>query len=521
MPEGSGAIKCGARNARNQSDSVGQRFLYKTGRPTENIGISRLRTVLGTFSVQRWVPLMKMWFLSCPNGLSSPATMRSSSHRATVPAQRPGRLSPALDLAPSWMRHSVRESMKPSMWVEPETTWAESFPQQVSVTCDHAGDFDGISLADSQETTTRSFSGIYGLHSVDCQTELDSSGLNNMYNALAVEFMCDITVPSTIPDRLESAWSTFLSRLARTHSTTSACHAATEVFVVGEEIITLLVTLREDLDFTPNFWTERNIKTDFDAQAITMTASFSSGQSPTSWLTYQASAGAVQRPRMKSALWTLGALPVQSHIPESSSFRWLKQSWLTSLTRDGPLFVMSVSSGEETSPLPRAHELRVRLTHPANDFQRFRLHASIDAEYETVIKDDCEDWIIAAGHVTCPHAQRSWPCPYQDFTFDSAAAKMWKLCLQLINSQTERTWTHATIEQRRVAREIGELHYRCRHAYGLLTYAEYNQYHSVSFASLTILRAQLDSLPAGTIWNYLEPVSKADAVCYRLNNACT
>ncbi|KAJ7936364.1 hypothetical protein B0H13DRAFT_1853428 [Mycena leptocephala] len=228
-------------------------------------------------------------------------------------------------------------------------------------------------------------------------SEIHFPGLDNMHNALAVNVWWNSAVPSTIPDRLDSAWSTFLSRLARTHSPTSACHAATEVFVVDEEIIALLVTLREDLDFTINFWTERNVKTDFDAQAITVTAPFSSGQSPTSWLTYQASAGAVQRPRMKSALWTSGALPVQSHIPESLSFRWLKQSWLTCLTRDGPLRVMNVSSGEETLPLPQVRELRGRLTHSANDVQRFQVHASVDAEYETVIKDDCEDWIIAVG----------------------------------------------------------------------------------------------------------------------------
>jgi hypothetical protein len=143
-------------------------------------------------------------------------------------------------------------------------------------------------------------------------SEIHFPGLDNMHNALAVNVWWNFTVSSTIPDQLESAWSTFLSRLARTHSPTSACHAATEVFVVGEEIITLLVTLREDLDFTPNFWTERNVKTDFDAQAITVTAPFSSEQSPTSWLTYQASAGAVQRPRIKSALWTLGALVTRS-----------------------------------------------------------------------------------------------------------------------------------------------------------------------------------------------------------------
>ncbi|KAF7371713.1 hypothetical protein MVEN_00027800 [Mycena venus] len=222
-------------------------------------------------------------------------------------------------------------------------------------------------------------------------SEVDFSGLDNMHSALAVAFR---------------------GGTPRTHSTTSACHAATEVFVVGEEIITLLVTLREDLDFTPNFWTERNIKTDFDAQAITMTASFSSGQSPTSWLTYQASAGAVQRPRMKSALWTLGALPVQSHIPESPSFRWLKQSWLKCISRDGPLTIMNVSSGEETLPLPRAHELRGRLTHPANDSQWFQLHASIDAvhEYETVIKDDCEDWIIAVfARLMIVSSRDRWP----------------------------------------------------------------------------------------------------------------
>ncbi|KAJ7696357.1 hypothetical protein B0H14DRAFT_3040727 [Mycena olivaceomarginata] len=363
-------------------------------------------------------------------------------------------------------------------------------------------------------------------------------------------------IPSTIPDRLGNMWSTFLSRLARTHSPVSACHAATEVFVVGEEIITLLATLREDLDFNPNFWIERDVKTDFEAQAIIVAAPCSE-QNPTSWLKYQASAGAVQAPRMKSSLWTFGALPVQSHIPESPSFRWLKQTWLSFSTSHGVLNVMNVSSGEETLPLPRAHELRGRLTHPANDCQRLQVHASIDEEYETVIKDDCEDWIIAvfnqlmtapsehrqrllvanmqymhqtmkiealafkqAGHATCPHARISWRCPYQNSTFDLAVEQMWELCLQLINSQTDSVWAHATFPQRWVARKIGELHHKCRHAYGLLSKTEYDQYHSISFPALTNLRSLLGSLPAGTIWNYIDPVVKAQAVCYRLENPC-
>ncbi|KAJ6621936.1 hypothetical protein B0H10DRAFT_2187752 [Mycena sp. CBHHK59/15] len=277
---------------------------------------------------------------------------------------------------------------------------------------------------------------------------------------------------------------------------------------------------------------------------------------------------------MKSSLWTFGALPAQSHIQDSPSFRWLKQTWVSCSTQYGALNVMNVSSGEETLPLPRLHELRGRLTHPANEFQRLQVHATIDAEYKTVIKNDCEDWIIAVGHfffsmriehsrmilqtfwqlsamplehrqrlltvnmnymhrtleidalafkqagyVTCPHARISWSCPYQDSTFDTAAARMGYLCRQLIDMQANNNsvWM-ATFPQRHLAREMGELHYQCRHAYGLLTTAEYKQYHSVSFPALTSLRPMLVSSPAGTIWNYLDPIIKTQAVRYRLEN---
>ncbi|KAJ7251288.1 hypothetical protein C8J57DRAFT_672057 [Mycena rebaudengoi] len=203
-----------------------------------------------------------------------------------------------------------------------------------------------------------------------------------------------MSIPLMIPDPLESIWGIFISSLARTHSPVSACHAATEVFVVGDEIITLIAALREELDGAPNFCPDRNASSDFHTQAIVVTAPYDPHTSPAVWLKYQASAGAVENPRMKSALWTFGALPYLPHLPTSTSYRWLKQTWLRVAGRDGLLDVMNVSSGEGTMPLPRSHELRGRLTHPANMLQQWRVHATIDEEYETIIKDDCEDWVI-------------------------------------------------------------------------------------------------------------------------------
>ncbi|KAJ6544694.1 hypothetical protein B0H10DRAFT_2203111 [Mycena sp. CBHHK59/15] len=271
---------------------------------------------------------------------------------------------------------------------------------------------------------------------------------------------------------------------------------------------------------------------------------------------------------MKSSLWTFGALPAQSHIQDSPSFRWLKQTWVRRsecherFLRGGDLTTSSSSRATGSSNTS------------CNEFQRLQVHATIDAEYKTVIKNDCEDWIIAVGHfffsmriehsrmilqtfwqlsamplehrqrlltvnmnymhrtleidalafkqagyVTCPHARISWSCPYQDSTFDTAAARMGYLCRQLIDMQANNNsvWM-ATFPQRHLAREMGELHYQCRHAYGLLTTAEYKQYHSVSFPALTSLRPMLVSSPAGTIWNYLDPIIKTQAVRYRLEN---
>ncbi|KAJ6522554.1 hypothetical protein B0H10DRAFT_2249910 [Mycena sp. CBHHK59/15] len=59
-----------------------------------------------------------------------------------------------------------------------------------------------------------------------------------------------------------------------------------EVYVVDEQIVTLLVTLREELD---NFCTNRDVRTDFDGQSITLASPYSQ-RNPTAWLEYQVSA---------------------------------------------------------------------------------------------------------------------------------------------------------------------------------------------------------------------------------------
>ncbi|KAJ7252600.1 hypothetical protein C8J57DRAFT_638628 [Mycena rebaudengoi] len=365
-----------------------------------------------------------------------------------------------------------------------------------------------------------------------------------------------MSIPLMIPDPLESIWGIFISSLARTHSPVSACHAATEVFVVGDEIITLIAALREELDENPNFCTDRNANSDFHTETIVVPAPYDPHTSPAVWLKYQASAGAVENPRMKSALWTFGALPYLPHLPTSTSYRWLKQTWLSVAGRDGLLNVMNVSSGEGTMPLPRSHELRGRLTHPANMPQRWQVHATIDEEYETIIKADCEDWIIvllaelaaqpielrpslfkanlkymcntmvieatafkAAGHLTCPHARRSFSCAHQQSTFEANARQMRDVCLELMKSQVDKQWTgYASVPQRNLARQMGWLNHKCRHAYGLLTDAEYDQYHKITFPALTRLRPLLTVLPVGIIWNYIPVDLKAKAVSYRLQN---
>ncbi|KAK7001443.1 hypothetical protein R3P38DRAFT_2558667 [Favolaschia claudopus] len=327
------------------------------------------------------------------------------------------------------------------------------------------------------------------------------------------------TIPTTIPSEMDSAWAAFLSRVVQVHSPTTACHAATEVFLIDEKIVTLLLCLREDLDFTPNYYNARSAVTDFDF-STTVIAAPSSLALPVSWVKYQVSAGDVQNPRMKSSLWTFGALPCTSHVPDSTSFRWLKQTWNTVSTRDGTLNVIDISSGEPTLPLPRVHELRARLTHPANLSNRLLVHASIDTEYQRLIEDECEDWIIAAGYTTCPHFSMGESCQYQDSTYESAAKEAHRVCLQITDSQTgsEVHWTSATVKQRQWARHLGRLHHLCRHAYGLLSNEEYDKYHSVTFPALTNLRPLFVTLPAAVIWNYVEPGLKAQALMYRLEH---
>ncbi|KAJ7463088.1 hypothetical protein B0H11DRAFT_2241051 [Mycena galericulata] len=320
-------------------------------------------------------------------------------------------------------------------------------------------------------------------------------------------------IRSAIPNPLENAWSTFLAHVARTHSPTSACHAATEVFTIDGNILTFIATLREDLDSYPNFWTKRDVKTDFDVQVIKVDAQCNE-QNPTSWLHYQASAGAVQRLRMKSALWTFGALPVHSHISDSSSFRWLRQAWR---------YQVQESIDKEYETVKIGLSLSVTLLHRLREMvpsdRQTLLRANMEYMSQTMSMDVLAfNQASLAGHANCPHVRMLFDCPYQDATFDLALKSMEALLLKLENSQTDSVWAEATRSQRQVARDIGGLLYKFRHAYGLLAEEEYERYHRITYGALLSLRATLSSLPVGVVWNYLAPVDKDEAVRHRLEH---
>lgn len=184
-------------------------------------------------------------------------------------------------------------------------------------------------------------------------------------------------------DQQEKALYIFRDRLSQRHSSAVACYAAVDAFVVDNQVVHLLAVLLEKHDNKPNFDTSRNANQDF---LFHMIESPLPDGSPMKWHNLRASVSSVSDPRMKSALWTFAALPDLSHVPNDpiSCFRWLKQSWIAVPGRyvsiqfrnhRSDFFfkkinispdIMNVASGDSAFPLPRTHELRGRLTHPAN-----------------------------------------------------------------------------------------------------------------------------------------------------------
>ena len=131
----------------------------------------------------------------------------------------------------------------------------------------------------------------------------------------------------------QEAFTFFFYHVESRHSGLNVCYAATETFVIEFEgdakVLGCVAVLKEKYDLQPNFDDRAgNIarcRNDFifDFRLLDV---IDRRSSPSDWIQVQSLADNFSQERVCFALWDLGRLPPASHLPDSDSFRWIKQT---------------------------------------------------------------------------------------------------------------------------------------------------------------------------------------------------
>ena len=141
---------------------------------------------------------------------------------------------------------------------------------------------------------------------------------------------------SELVSPLQEVFTGFLQHIESRHQGLSICYAATETFVVeyADEltVCACIAVLKEVYDLQPNYNTRAGnlarCRNDFIFDFVLITV-VDKGSSPSDWMQVQGLANHFSKERVAYALWDLGRLPPASHIPDSDSFRWIKQRLLS------------------------------------------------------------------------------------------------------------------------------------------------------------------------------------------------
>ena len=222
---------------------------------------------------------------------------------------------------------------------------------------------------------------------------------------------------------LQEAFGFFFYHVESRHSGLNVCYAATETFVIEYEgdakVLGCVAVLKEKYDLQPNFDDRAgNIarcRNDFifDFRILDV---IDRRSSPSDWIQVQSLADNFSQERVCFALWDLGRLPPASHLPDSDSFRWIKQTLARIPTqyvqtfgcpirehyfyscRFGLRTVVDVESGNDTHPFRRFHQLNARIAHPANAVYRLDLINHIKQDMRTICEESNEEWFITVSN---------------------------------------------------------------------------------------------------------------------------
>ena len=131
----------------------------------------------------------------------------------------------------------------------------------------------------------------------------------------------------------QEAFAFFFYHVESRHSGLNVCYAATETFVIEYEgdakVLGCVAVLKEKYDLQPNFDNRAGNITRccndfiFDFRLLDV---IDRRSSPSDWIQVQSLADNFSQERVCFALWHLGRLPPASHLPDSDSFRWIKQT---------------------------------------------------------------------------------------------------------------------------------------------------------------------------------------------------
>ncbi|CAA7262129.1 unnamed protein product [Cyclocybe aegerita] len=210
---------------------------------------------------------------------------------------------------------------------------------------------------------------------------------------------CEVLSP------LQETFTFFLQHLESRHQGLAICYAATETFVVEYadelKVCACVAVLKEDYDLRPNYDDRvgnfARCRKDFLFEFTLLTVT-DTHTSPSDWIKVQGLANHFQRERIAYALWDLGRLPPASHIPDSDSFRWIRQRISTIPTVSGERVVVDVESGNDNYPFRRFHQLNARIAHPSNARCRLDLIQHLDNEIRLVCEETNEEWFISVIH---------------------------------------------------------------------------------------------------------------------------
>lgn len=262
-------------------------------------------------------------------------------------------------------------------------------------------------LSHSLPAGTRRHSGTHGFPlSFEGEPSSFTSRLASITSFLSFLECLDSPSLNEPSSSFHDALSFFFRHVQSRHQGGSVCYAAIETFAVDYQneikVVVCVAVLKEEYDLRlpkprASMGSANRCRAEFIFEFTLLDVSHAGpSASPSDWIQVQGSADYFDRERTCFALWDLGRLPPGPHLPDSESFRWIKQSVTAFPARTGGSTLMvDIESGNSMHSFRRFHQLNARIAHPANAERRLELVEHHDQDIRRACEDTNEEWFIA------------------------------------------------------------------------------------------------------------------------------